>query len=270
MDLPVLFLVAQSCPTLGDPMDCVAHQAPLSMGILQARILEWVAMPTLRGSSNPGIEPRSLAMKADSCSIPRSGRFPGERNAAHSSILAWRIPWTEEPCGLQSNKPRKHIKKQRQYLYGQSYGFSSSHVQMWELGHIKGWVQKNWCLRTVVLEKTLESPLDRKEIQPVHPKGNQSWIIIGRTEAAAETPILGPPDAKSRLIGKDPDAEKDWRQEEKGMTEDEMVGWHYHPTQWTRVWADSRRWWRTGKPGVLQSMGSQRVRYDWVTENNNN
>ena len=97
---------------------------------------------------------------------------------------------------------------------------------MWELDHKESWALKNWCFWTVVLEKTLESPLDFKEIKPVHPKGNQSWIFIGRTDAEAETPILWPPDAKNQLNGKDPDAGKDWRQEEKGMT-DEMVGWHH-------------------------------------------
>ena len=109
----------------------------------------------------------------------------------------------------------------------QSYGFSSSHVWLWELGYKESWALKTWCFWTVVLEKTLESPLDSKEIQPAHPKGNQSWIFIGRTDAEAETPILWPPDAKNWLIEKDPDAGKDWRQEEKGMTEDEMVGWHH-------------------------------------------
>ena len=109
----------------------------------------------------------------------------------------------------------------------QSYGFSSSHVWMWELDYNESWAQKNWCFWTVVLEKTLESPLDYKEFQPVHPKGNQSWIFIGRTDAEAETPILWPPDAKNWLIGKDPDAGKDWRWEEKGITEDEMVVWHH-------------------------------------------
>ena len=123
------------------------------------------------------------------------------------------------------------IKKQRHYFVdkGQSsqrYGFSSSDVWMWELDYKESWVPKNWCFWTVVLEKTLESPLDSKEIQPVHPKGNQSWISIGRTDAEAETPILWPPDVKSPLIGKDPDAGKDGGQEEKGMTE-EMVGWHH-------------------------------------------
>ena len=109
----------------------------------------------------------------------------------------------------------------------QSYGFSSSGVQLWELGYNESWVLKNWCFWPVVLEKTLESLLNCKEIQPVHPKGNQSWIFIGRTDAKAETPILWPPDGKNWLIGKDPDAGKDWRWEEKGTTEDEMVVWHH-------------------------------------------
>ena len=107
----------------------------------------------------------------------------------------------------------------------QSYGSSSSHVWMWELDHNEDWVLKKWYFWTVVLEKTLESPLDSKEIKPVNPKGNQSWIFIGRTDAEAQ--VLWPPDVNSRLNGKDPDAGKDWRQEEKGTTEDEMVGWHY-------------------------------------------
>ena len=129
------------------------------------------------------------------------------------------------------DQPRQHIKKQRHYFAdkgssSKSYGFSSSHVWMWDLEHKESWAPKNWCFWTVVLEKTLENPLDCKEIQPVNPKGNQSWIFIGRTDAEAETPILWPPDAKNWLIGKDPDAGKDWRREEKGTTEVEMVGWH--------------------------------------------
>ena len=124
------------------------------------------------------------------------------------------------------------LKKQRHHfankvLHSQSYGFSSGHVQMWELDHKEGWALKNWCFWTVVLEKTLESPLDCKEIQPVHPKGDQSWVFIGRTDANAEAPILWPPDAKGLLIGKNPDAGKDWRQEEKGITEDEMAEWYH-------------------------------------------
>ena len=112
-------------------------------------------------------------------------------------------------------------------LSSQSYGFFSSHVWMWESDHKESWMPKNWCFWTVVLEKTLESPLHCKEIKPVNPKGNQSWIFIGRTEAEPETPILWPPDEKSWLIRKDPDSGKDWRQEKKGMTEDEKVGWHH-------------------------------------------
>ena len=110
---------------------------------------------------------------------------------------------------------------------GQGYGFSSGHVWVWKLGCEESWAPKNWCFWTVVLEKTLESPLDCKEIQPVHPKGDQSWVFTGRTDAEAETPILWPPHMKSWFIRKDPDAGRDWGQEEKGMTEDEMAGWHH-------------------------------------------
>ena len=123
------------------------------------------------------------------------------------------------------------IKTQRHHfaikgLYSQSYDFSSSHVCMWEMDHKEGWALKNWCFWTVVLEKTLESPLDSKEIQSVHPK-YQSWEFIGRTDVEAKTLILWPPDARSWLIWKDPDAGKDWGQEEKGTTEDEMARWHH-------------------------------------------
>ena len=136
------------------------------------------------------------------------------------------------PWKKSYDKPRQHIKKQRHCFANkgpssQSYGFASSHVWMWELDYKESWALKNGCFWTLVLEKTLESPLDCKEIQPVHPKGNQSWIFIGRTDAEAETPILWPPDRKVWLIGKDPDAGKDWRREEKRTTEDEMVGWHH-------------------------------------------
>ena len=137
-----------------------------------------------------------------------------EGMATHSSVLAWRIPWTEKPGRLQSMESHR-------------VGHDWSNLACTHSSHFspkESWAPKNWCFWTVVLKKTLESPLDCKEIQPVNPKGNQSWIFIGRTDAEAETPIPWPPDVKNWLIGKDPDAGKDWRQEEKGMTEGEMVG----------------------------------------------
>ena len=137
--------------------------------------------------------------------------------------------------GAQKNKkilPPRGGKKSRHCFANkgpssQSYGFSSSHVWMWVLAYKESWAPKYWCFWTAVLEKTFESPLDCKEIQPVHPKGNQSWIFIGRTDAEAETPIPRSPDAKNWLIGKDPDAGQDGRQEEKRMRGDEMDGWHH-------------------------------------------
>ena len=155
-------------------------------------------------------------------------------------------------------QPRQHIKKQRHYfaykgLSSYSYGFTNSHVWMWELDYKESWAPKNWCFWTVVLEKTPESPLDCKEIKPVHPKGNQSWIFIERTDA--ETPILWPPDEKNWLIGKDPDAGKNWGEEKKGMAEDEMVGWHHrlngHEFEQTPGDGEGQR-----SLGMLQSMRS--------------
>ena len=136
---------------------------------------------------------------------------------------------------LSQNLPAAQLKHNSclvHLLNSQSCGFSSSHVWMWELDRKESWAPKNWCFWTVVLKKTLESPSDFMEIQPVHPKGDQSWVFFGRTDAKAETPVLWPPPAKSWLIGKDSDAGKDWVQEEKGMTEDEMAGWHH--------WLDGR------------------------------
>ena len=175
------------------------------------------------------------------------------------------------PWKKSYDKSRQRIKKQRHYFANkdpssQSYGFSSGHVWMWELDYKESRVPKNWCFWTVVLEETLESPLDSKEIQPVNSKGNLSWLFIARTAAEVETPILWPPDVKNWLIGKDPDAGKDWKQEEKGMTENEILGWHHWLDGYE--WVNSRSWWWTGRSGVLQSMGSQRVRHDWVTELN--
>ena len=151
-------------------------------------------------------------------------KITADGDCSHKTFLT---PWKEG-----YDQPRQHIKKLRHYFptkvhLSRSYGFPRSHVWMWELDCEEGWAQKNWCFWTVVLEKTLGSPLDCKEIQPVHPKGNQSWIFFGRTDAETETPILWPPDAKNWLTRKDPDTGQDWRQKEKGTTEDEMVGWHH-------------------------------------------
>ena len=153
-------------------------------------------------------------------------------------------PWKES-----YDQPRQHIKKQRHYFANkgpssQGNGFFSGHVWMWELDYKQSWAPKNWCFWTLMLEKTLESPLACKEIQRVHPKGYQSWVFIGRSDVEAEPPILWLPDAKSRLIWKDSDAGKDWGQEEKETTEDEMVGWHHwlngHGFGWTLGVGDGR------------------------------
>ena len=165
------------------------------------------------------------------------------------------------------NLPRQHIKKQRHYfaskcLSGQGYGFSSSHVWICDLDYKESWAQKNWCFWTVVLGKTLESPLNCKGIQPVHPKGNQSWVFIGRTDIEDEAPILWPPDAKSWLIWKDPNAGRDWGQEEKGTTEDEMAGWHHwvngHEFGWTPGVSDGQ--------GGLACCGSWSYKESDITE----
>ena len=149
--------------------------------------------------------------------------------AVYGVTQSWtRLKW------LSSSSSRQNTKNHRHYFANKSpsspgYSFSSSHVWMWELDYKESWMLKNWCFWTVVLEKTLESPLDCKEIQPVHPKRDQSWIFTGRTDVEVETPILWPPDSfekKSWLIWEDPYAEKDWGQEEKGTTEDELLGWH--------------------------------------------
>ena len=136
------------------------------------------------------------------------------------------------PWKKSYDQPRQHIKKQRHYFVNegpsnQGYGVSSGHVWIWELDCKESWAPKNWCFWTVLLEKTLESPSDCKEIQPVHPKGDQSWVFIGRIDVEAETLILRPPNVKNWLIWKDPDTGKDRGREEKGITEDKMVGWHH-------------------------------------------
>ena len=178
----------------------VAHQAPLSMGFTRKKYRNGLSFPSSGDLLDPGIEPTSPAL---------TGRFS-----------------TPEP-------PGKFLENCRLFeisvvnCYGnyqpQSYDFYSSHKQMWELDHKEGWVLKNWCFQIVVQEKTLENPLDSKEIKPVNPQGNQPWIFIWKTDAEAETPILWPPEVKNQLTGKDPDAGKDGRQKEKGVAEDEMV-----------------------------------------------
>ena len=187
------------------------------------------------------------------CSLPGS--------SVHRIFQAWILEWVAMPFSRGSSWPRDqtHISCiGRWMLYHwatretQSVNYMDPNVNM-----------KNWCFLSVMLEKTLESPLDWNKIQPVNPKGTQPWIFTGRTDAEVEAPILGPPDAKSWLIRKDPDTGKDWRQEEKETIEDEMIGRHHRLNG--RVWASSRRWW-TGKPGVLQSMESQWVQHDWATE----
>ena len=232
----LLCLIAQSCLTLCDTTDCSLPGSALR--ILQSRILEWVAMPSLQGifqtqGSNPGVlHCRQILYYLSHLGNSR----PPERVAyPFSRGSSWPRNWTGVSCiagrffihwdTREAHKPRQHITKQRHYFPDKG-PFSQATVFP-ELDHKENWVLKNCCFWTVVLEKTLESPLDCKEIKPVNPKVNQSWVFTGRTDAEAEAPILWPPDAKSWLIRKDPDAEKDWRQEKKGTTEDEMAGSHH-------------------------------------------
>ena len=184
-----------------------------------------------------------------------------------TAAMNWKIlaPWKKT-----YDKPRQHIKKQRHYfadkgLSSQSYGFSS-HTWMWELDYKESWVPNNWCFWTVVLEKTLENPLDCKEIQPVHPEGDQPWDFFGRNDAKAETPVLWPPHVKNWLIG------KDWCWDGLGAggegDDRGWDGWMASRTRWTWVWVNSGRWWWTGRPGMLRFMTSQRAGHDWATELN--
>ena len=176
---------------------------------------------------------------------------------------------TLAPWKKSYDKPRQHIKKQRHYFVNkgpssQGYGFSSGHVWMWELEYKESWVPKNWCFWTVVLKKTLESPLDYKEIQAVHPKGNQSWLFIGRTDAEAEalTTWCKEPTYWKRLW---------WWERLKVVGEGDDRGWDgwiTSPTRWTWVWVSSGSWWWTGKPGLMKSMGLQRVGHETSTEQN--
>ena len=166
------------------------------------------------------------------------------------------------PWKKSYDQPKQHIKKQRHYFAKKgpsspSYGFSSSYIRMWELDCIESWAQKNWCFWTVVLEKTLESLLDWKEIKPVSLKGNQSWLFIGRTDFEAETTNLATW-CEELTHWKRPWC---WERLKAGGERDDRgwYGWMASPAQWTWVWLSSKSWWWTGKPGVLQSMRSQRV-----------
>ena len=244
---PVLSLVAQSCLTLCDTVDCSPPGSSVH-GSLQARKREWVAMPSSRGSFQPRdrtqvsfycrqiLHHLSHPFWLERVAYPfargtfwprnRTGisymRILSEYNSIYSTIL---YEIVTRPY-FDNKGPSS-----------QGYGFSSGHVWMWELDCEESWAPKNWCFWTVVLEKTLESPLDCKEIQPVHSEGDQPWLFFGGNDAKAETPVLWPPHVKSWLIGKDPDAGKDWGQEEKGTTEDEMAGWHHRldgrESEWT-------------------------------------
>ena len=167
------------------------------------------------------------------------------------------------------DKSRQHIKKQGHYFAdkcpsSQSYGFSSSHVCMWDLDHKEAEPQRIDAFE-LSCWRTPETLLDWMEIKSINPKGNQSWIFTGKTDAEVEASILWPPDVKRRLIRRDPDARKDWRQEDEGANRG-GYGWIASVTQWTWVWASSGRWWRTGKSGVLQSLGSQITGHYWETE----
>ena len=185
-------------------------------------------------------------------------------------LRSWHsVPKRLDPWKKSYDIPRQHIKKQKHHFAdkcppSQSYGYSSSHVWTWELDHKVGWGPKNWCFWTVGMEKTLEKPLDSKEVNLVNPKGNHPWIVIGKTDAEAEAPIFWPPGMKSQLTGKDSDAGKDWKQEEKGVTEDEMIGWHH--------WLNGLEFEPTLGDGEGQeslaccSPRAHRVGHNWVTE----
>ena len=193
--------------------------------------------------------------------------FLGSKITADAAMkLKMLVPWKKS-----HDQPRQHVKKHRHYFINkgpssQSFGFSSSLVWMWELDYKESWVLKNWCFWTVILEKTLESSLDCKDIQPVHPKENQSWVFIGRTDVEAETPVLWPPHTELTHW------KRPWRWEGLGAggkgKDRGWDSWMASPTQWTWVWVDSRSWWWTGRPGMLRFMGSQRVGHDWATELN--
>ena len=222
----MLLLSHVSCVWLCDPIDGSPPGSPVP-GILQARTPEWVVI----SFSN------AWKWKVKVKSLSRVWLLTTPWTIAYQAPLSMGFSRQEYWSGLplpSPDQPRKHIKKQRPYFANkgpssQSYGFSSSHVGVWEWDYKESWAPRNWCFWTVVLE----SRLDHKDNQPVHPKGNQSWIFTGRTDVEAATPILWPPDVKNWLIGKDLGAGKDWRQEEKGTTEWDV--WMASPTWWTWV-----------------------------------
>ena len=178
----------------------------------------------------------------------------------------WLHLWNQKmlaPWKKSYDQPRQNIKKHfaNKGPSSQSYDFCSSHIWMWESDYKESWMPKNWCFWTVVLEKTLESHLDCKEIQSVHPKGDQSWVFVGRTDAEAETPTLWPPDLfEKTLMLRNIEG---WRRSDRGWD-----GWMASVTWWTWVWVNSGSWWWTGRPGMLRFMRSQRVRHNWATELN--
>ena len=246
--LPMVTVVAaakslQSCPTLFDPIDGSPPDSPVP-GILQTRTLEWVAI-SFSNAWKRKVKVKLLS-RVQLLATPWTAAY---HQAPPSMGFSRQEYWSGVPlpsladgdysyeikqCLLLGRKAMitKCVKNQRQHFANkgpssQSYGFSRSYVWLYELELKEGWVLENWYFWIMVLEKTLESPLDCKEIKPVNPKGNQSWIFIGRTDAEAEAPIIWPPNANIRLTRKDPDAGNDWGKEEKGATEDEMVGWHH-------------------------------------------
>ena len=220
--------------------------------------IQYVLLITYICSIPGGSEGKASARNAGARVRSLSREVPLEKEmATHSSTLAWKIPWTEEPGRLQS------IGSQR-VVHDCATSLHMIHVQMWELDHKEGWVLKNWCLWTVVLEKTLESPLDSNEIKRVNLKRNQLWIFTGRADAQAEAPILGPLDAKSWLIGRKLWCWKNWRQE-KGTTKDEKVGWHhqFHGHEFEQTVGHSEV---QGSLMCCSSWGSQRIGHIWAIE----
>ena len=270
--LPTLcVLVTQLCLTLCDSMDCSPPGSSVH-GNLQARLLEWVDFPSSRGSSQPRYWTQ--------VSLIVGGFFTSWATREGQEYWSgWPIPSSADlpDPGIYSGSHALQADSLPADLWGKPfqlyhYVYLLNENQKWSFPLL--YYNAIWLFNTNLvitflnlLEKTLQSPLDCKEIKTVHPKGNQSWIFIGKTDAEAETLIHWSPDVKSWLTGKDPDVGKDWRQEKKGITEDEMVGWH-HQFNGQEFWVSSGSWWWTGKPGKLQSMGLQRVRHDWVTELN--